>query len=87
MAIIETSDDGGLHLPPDLIGEARPHAKYELEVVGGGLFLRPAEKDRPFWRFATPQQRAEAFRKWANAARPATPNLTDESLRREHLYD
>jgi len=87
VAMLETNDDGALHLPPELIGGPRPHAKFELEVFGGMLLLRPADKDRPFWRRATAQQRAEAFQRWADAPRPPAPELTDESLRRENLYD
>jgi hypothetical protein len=87
VAILETSDDGGLRLPPELIGGVRPHAKFELEVLGDILLLRPADSDRPFWRQATSQQRAEAFQRWADAPRPPAPDLTDESLRRENLYD
>ena len=86
VATLETNDDGGLRLPPELIGGVRPHAKFELEVVGDILLLRPADSDRPFWRQATSQQRADAFKRWA-APRPPTPDLTDESLRRENLYD
>ena len=87
MAVLETNDDGALYLPPELIGGASPHTKFELEVSGDILLLRPADRDRPFWRRATPQQRAEAFRRWAEAPRPPAPDLTDESLRRENLYD
>ena len=87
VATLETSDDGGLLLPPELIGGVRPHAKFELEVLGDILLLRPAGNDRPFWRQATSQQRAEAFKRWADAPRPPAPDLTDESLRRENLYD
>ena len=87
VAILETNDDGGLRLPPELIGGVRPHTRFELEVLGDILLLRPADKERPFWRQATPQQRAEAFQRWAAAPRPPAPDLTDESLRRENLYD
>lgn len=87
MATLQTNDDGALHLPPELIGGARPHAMFELEALGGSWLLRPMDQGRAFWRQATAQQRAEAFRRWASAPRPAAPELTDESLRRENLYD
>ncbi len=87
VATLETSDDGGLHLPPELIGAVRPHARFELEVLGDVLLLWPADRDRPFWRRATRQQRADAFKRWAETPRPPTPDLPDESLRRENLYD
>jgi hypothetical protein len=87
VATLETNDDGGLHLPPELIGRVRPHVKFELEVLGDILLLRPADRERPFWRHATSQQRAETFQRWVNAPRPPAPDLADESLRRENLYD
>ena len=87
MAMLETNDQGALNLPAELIGGARPHAMFELEVVGDLLVLRPVDKDRPCRSQASRQQRAEACRRWADAPRPAAPDLTDESLRRENLYD
>jgi hypothetical protein len=87
VATLETNDDGGLHLPPELIGGARPHAKFELDGFGGIWLLRPADRQQPFWQRATPQQRVEAFRRWVDSPRPPAPDLTDESLRRENLYD
>jgi hypothetical protein len=87
MATLETNDEGALYLPPELIGGARPHAKFELEILGDALLLRPADKDQPFWRRATGPERAEAFKRWASAPRPPAPELPDEALRRENLYD
>ena len=87
MAMLETNDQGALNLPAELIGGAPPHAKFELEVVGDILVLRPVNKDQPFWQRASAQQRAEAFRRWADSPSPPAPELSDESLRRENLYD
>ena len=85
--MLETNDQGALNLPAELIGGVRPHTKFELEVVGDILVLRPVDKDRPFWQRATAQQRVEAFRRWADSPSPPAPELSDESLRRENLYD
>lgn len=87
MAMLEANDDGGLNLPPELIGAAKPHAKFELEILGDVLILRPVDKDRPFWRRASAQQRTEAFRQWAESPRSPVPDISLESLRRENLYD
>jgi hypothetical protein len=87
MATLETNDDGGLNVPAELLGAVKPHAKFELEVRGDTLILRRADKNQPFWQRATPQERAEMFRKWAELPRPATPDISLESLRRENLYD
>lgn len=87
MATLEANDDGGLNLPAELIGAVKPHAKFELEILGDVLILRPADKERPFWQRATAQQRAEMFRQWAESSRPPTPDISLESMRRENLYD
>lgn len=87
MATVETSDDGALRLPSELIGGAKPHERFELEVCGDILLLRRADRDEPFWRQATPEQRALAFRRWAAMPRPPAPDLPDDLLRRENLYD
>jgi hypothetical protein len=84
---VETNDNGGLHISSELIGGVRPHTKFDLEILGDVLVLRPADKGRPFWQQATSQQRADAFRRWVESPRPPAPDLTDESLRRENLYD
>ncbi|MGA2797646.1 MAG: hypothetical protein ABSE63_08720 [Thermoguttaceae bacterium] len=87
VATLEANDDGGLNLPPELMRDAKPHAKFELEVLGDMLILRPAGKNQPFWQKATAQQRAEMFRQWAESPRPPTPDISLESLRRENMYD
>jgi hypothetical protein len=87
MTILEANDEGALHLPSELIGGAKPHTRFELEVVGDVLLLRPASKGRPFWEQATPSQRAQAFREWADVIRPPAPVQSHESLRRESIYD
>jgi hypothetical protein len=87
MPILEVSDDGVLHVPGELLAGAKPHAQFELEVLGEVVVLRPAGADRPFWRQATPGQRAEAFKRWASTSLPDAPDLPAESLRREALYD
>jgi hypothetical protein len=87
MPILEVSDDGVLRVPGELLAGAQPHAQFELDVLGEVTVLRPAGTARPFWRQATPLERAEAFQQWANTSPPDTPDLSAESLRREGLYD
>jgi hypothetical protein len=87
VATVETNDEGALNLPSELIGSASPHTKFDLAVLGDVVVLRPVEKEQPFWRRATAQQRVEAFRRWADSPSPPAPDISDESLRRENLYD
>jgi hypothetical protein len=72
MPILEVGEDGVLHVPGELLA---------------GAPLRPAGAVRPFWRQATPAERAEAFGQWASTSQPDAPDLPDECLRREGLYD
>ena len=87
MPILEVSDDGVLHVPGELLAGAQPHAQFELDVLGEVVVLRPAGKERPFWRRATPGERAEAFEQWASTSLPDAPDLPAEALRRESIYD
>ena len=87
MAILEVGDDGMLHVPSELLANAKPHARFESETVGNVIVLRPAGLSQPFWRQATPSQRAAVFRQWAESERTPVPDLPVEYLRREHIYD
>lgn len=86
MATLETNEEGALLLPSSILGGAKPHAKFELEVLGDVLMLRPAGQNSDSGR-DTPQQRAEAFRQWTEGARQLAPDLPDDLLRREKFYD
>jgi hypothetical protein len=87
MPILEVGDDGVLHVPAELLTGGQPHARFELDVLGEVTLLRPAGQERPFWQRATPAERAAAFQQWASTMPPDTPDVPDESLRREGMYD
>jgi hypothetical protein len=84
--VLEVDEQRSLHLGPAELGEVDPHDRYTVEVLGETLILRP-EKHRPLWETATPQERAEAIRRWASLPRPPAPALSDEALRRENIYE
>jgi len=87
MPILEVSDDGVLHVPGELLAGAQPHARFELDVLGDVVLLRPAGATSAFWQQATPMERAEAFERWASTSPPDTPDLPAERLRREGIYE
>ena len=87
MPILEIGEDGMLHVPGELLAGAKPHAQFELEVLGEVVVLRPTGTAQPFWQQATPAERAEAFWQWASTLPHGAPNLPAEALRRESLYD
>ena len=61
MPILEVGDDGVLHVPGEFLADARPHARFELDILGEAVLLRPVGAVRPFWQQATPAERADAF--------------------------
>ncbi len=39
--VIETDEAGRLVLPPELLGEVKPHARYTVEVTGARFVVEP----------------------------------------------
>jgi hypothetical protein len=84
--IVEVDERGAIQLPGDLLAVVKPHTRFVLEVQGETIVLRPVTA-LPFWQTATPQERAEAARQWAELERPAVPPIPNMVLRRDHMYD
>ncbi len=84
--VVEVNEDGALYLPPEIIGHARPHSRYVVEAQGEALLLRPETDSQPFWATATPEERVKRFLDWV-ASHEDGPNLPDESLSRESIYE
>ncbi len=87
MAVLEVNDDGILQVPAQFLADARPHARYNLDMSGDVVTLRPAKEERPFWETATIEERIEAFRRWSTSAPANTPNVPTAKMRREEWYD
>lgn len=47
--LLEVNDDGALVLQAEVLGDAPPHTRYEVEMRNGSLMLRPqrTEKTNP----------------------------------------
>jgi hypothetical protein len=85
--ILEISQQGSLQIPPEVLPQLKPHTRYQLEIQGDTLILRP-QKEQLFWATATPEQRAARFRDWAqHSNRPNAPVLPDAAFSRESIYD
>ena len=84
--IVEIDERGVIQLPGDLLATVKPHTRFILEIRGKTLLLRPVE-EQPFWSAASPAERAEAVRRWADLDRPPAPILADEAVSREQMYD
>jgi len=89
--VLEVNDEGALVIPADLLNGAAPHQRFTAESAGNNLVLMPESAPNvdadPFWRTATPEEWAKRFREWADSPRPEAPSLSDESLRRENIYE
>lgn len=83
--IIEVDDEGNIMLPRDIIGKARPHTRYEVDVEGNTVTLRRLEGQQAL--MADAQEWIRSFLEWMESPRPSAPMLPDEALRRENIYD
>ena len=83
---IEADANGTLVLSSEMTGIAKPHARFIIERGNGQVTLTPKEEAKPFWATATPEERAADLRHWALSHKNG-PNLPDEALRRENMYE
>jgi hypothetical protein len=85
--ILEINQQGVLQIPSEMLPDSQPHTRYQVEVQGEILILRP-EQNQPLWQTATPEQRVARFREWVTQAkRPVSPTLSDEATSRETIYN
>jgi hypothetical protein len=85
--ILEINQQGVLQIPPDMLPYIQPHTRYQVEVRGEILILRP-EQSQPFWQTATPEQRVAKFQEWVTQTRrPVSPVLSDKAISRETIYN
>jgi hypothetical protein len=84
--VVEVNEEGALHLPSDVIEHSPPRTRYAVTVRGNAIVLEPVETPAPLWVTASPKERADDLIRWATG-HEGGPGLSDEALRREHLYD
>lgn len=84
--IIEINEEGALYISPEQLGNLGVHRRYVLERDGDTIVLRPVHGSSALWESATPEERAEEFRRWA-LSHQGGPGLPDEALSREAIYD
>jgi len=84
--VVELTDDGTIHLPTEVLEQVKPHRRFVVRVVNGGLVLHPEDKKLPFWATATPEEWVKDFRQWV-ASHKDGPGLSDEAVSRESMYD
>ena len=92
--IVEVSESGTLQLPAEILQAIGSNTRFVVEVESDRdsvaqqyrLILSPVPPEPPFWATATPEERAERFHQWVQSHKDG-PNLPDEALRRENIYD
>ena len=93
-SIVEVSESGTLQLPAEILQAIGTNTRFVVEVESvpdSGkkqyrLILSPVPPEQPFWATATPEERVERFHQWVQSHKDS-PNLPDEALRRENIYD
>lgn len=58
----------------------------EKRLLDEKMKLNSDNQERPFYETATPQERARAYREWAESHSPDSPILSDEAISRESIY-
>jgi hypothetical protein len=84
--ILEVNEDGALTLPPEAIGNAKPHARFVVESQGEALTLRPEKGDQSSTSDDSVQEWIESFNRWVESHKDG-PNLPLEALSRESIYE
>ncbi|MGB5960672.1 MAG: hypothetical protein WBG73_08450 [Coleofasciculaceae cyanobacterium] len=84
--IVEVSEAGILQLPTEILQAIGTNTRFVIEVKSDRLILSPVPPEQPFWATATPEERAERLMQWVQSHKDG-PNLPDEALRRENIYD
>lgn len=84
--MVEINSEGILYLPDEILQTIQPHTRFSVEVENGRVILSPVPSEQPFWATATPEERAERLMAWVQSHQDG-PNLSDEALRRENIYD
>lgn len=84
--IVEVNEDGVLCLPTEILEAIKPNTRFVVEVNNGRLILYPQSKSQPFWATATTEERSERLMQWVLTHKDG-PNLPDEALRRENMYE
>jgi hypothetical protein len=91
--VMKVEVDGRLHLS-DKVHGWKPHTQIQLVHEGEKLILKPTEaadfasRSAKNWFSRTPGERAAAFRDLLKLLPPREgPEIPDEALRRENIYD
>jgi hypothetical protein len=83
--IVEVDEAGTLRLPSSILPQSAPRTRYLASVHGQQITLAPTG-DEPFWKKATPEERATDILAWAQTHADG-PGLPDEAVGRDGIYE
>jgi hypothetical protein len=83
---IEKIHASAIRFPRDVIEDSETR-EFKIKVVGNEFIVYPAHMK--FFEIATPQQRADVLLERLAVHKPneAAPQIPDEALRRENIYE
>lgn len=84
--IVEVNEDGVLRLSSDVLGNAKPHTRFEVKRQGETVILLPVESKQPLWATASVQERVQTLKTWVESHHTQA-NIPDAALRRENIYE
>jgi hypothetical protein len=87
VARLDADEAGRLTLPAEMLGGAVPHRRFVVEVLGGRVILSPDQDTVAFAADRSSSDRAREFLEWSNEPRPQAPDIPDDALRRENIYE
>jgi hypothetical protein len=85
--LVEVAESGELKLPAEALGTVEPQTTFRVEPLGDRLIISPVTDILRTGTEPPPSRRSQEFREWANRPRPPAPDLDDEALRRENIYE
>jgi hypothetical protein len=84
--IIEADENGAIHLPAELLPEAKPHNRYRVETTSRQVVVSAEEVVEPLGGPVTPEEKAREFLRWARS-HSEPYGLSDDAVSRDSVYD
>ena len=84
--IIEADEHGAIHLPAELLPEAKPHSRYRVETTSRQVVLSAEGVIEARAVTATPDERAREFLRWARSHSEPF-GLSEDAVSRDSMYD
>ena len=84
---VEPNDKDELVIPLGRVKKLQRSARYKVDASGDVMIVRPVRRRARAKEDTEAEEWVKSFREWVEGLDPRAPNLPDEALRRENLYD